>query len=537
MKRLLYLILILSLAVFVPVLAHAAGMTTYYIEEADMYVDVPDEYIVLSRDLQPGDPALSFFGVTAEEQQSIMAANDLYLDICEENLDYEILIKVMDNLIDSLEVMNDSLLLALVPTIEPEYEKVGVTILSSEVYHHEQAKFLKLRLRQYNNGRDVYSLQYYTVHSNKAINITLHSYSGEVSEDQEQALKVIVDSAAFGGGTAKSDEPAAEPEHTPAFLYTDEKSGVSFTVPADWKQKPFNQERQFINAQFVSTADEGVVIILGSYDAWDMMSPPEKLGMERYEFDNSATSHAEIAEMLIVNESDISTVVYNEAEYFKTKVSIQQEIAGFTLSLTPLYFMHIENGYVYSFQFYGEEESVYFRDFEALLSSVEYPPAPSAPASSPTESSRTSSSSAVSAPQRSSSAKNDLDSGFYIVIAVLWCIVPGCIAKHKGRSFWAYFGLSLLITPLITIIITLCIKKRTRLPAPAFSSVIDLDPLHPHSPEKLITEEPEETPPPRTDELPKQGPIRFCRYCGYELIEGSVYCSRCGRRLTEEGEE
>lgn len=35
----------------------------------------------------------------------------------------------------------------------------------------------------------------------------------------------------------------------------------------------------------------------------------------------------------------------------------------------------------------------------------------------------------------------------------LWALIPGFIAKKKGRSFWGYYFLSFLITPLLTMII------------------------------------------------------------------------------------
>ena len=41
----------------------------------------------------------------------------------------------------------------------------------------------------------------------------------------------------------------------------------------------------------------------------------------------------------------------------------------------------------------------------------------------------------------------------------LWALIPGFIARKKGRSFIGYFFLSFLISPLITIIVTLCLKN------------------------------------------------------------------------------
>jgi len=45
-----------------------------------------------------------------------------------------------------------------------------------------------------------------------------------------------------------------------------------------------------------------------------------------------------------------------------------------------------------------------------------------------------------------------------IILIALWALVPGFIARNKGRSFGAYYFLSFLITPLITMIITICLK-------------------------------------------------------------------------------
>lgn len=42
-----------------------------------------------------------------------------------------------------------------------------------------------------------------------------------------------------------------------------------------------------------------------------------------------------------------------------------------------------------------------------------------------------------------------------IIAVCLWALIPGAIAKHKGRSFIAYWALSLIITPLIAMFIVI----------------------------------------------------------------------------------
>lgn len=52
------------------------------------------------------------------------------------------------------------------------------------------------------------------------------------------------------------------------------------------------------------------------------------------------------------------------------------------------------------------------------------------------------------------------------VLVALWAIAPGCIARKKGRSFWGYYFLSFLLSPLISLIIILCLDPLV----PAYSA-------------------------------------------------------------------
>ena len=49
--------------------------------------------------------------------------------------------------------------------------------------------------------------------------------------------------------------------------------------------------------------------------------------------------------------------------------------------------------------------------------------------------------------------------GITLLGVALWALLPGFIAKKKERSFWGFYFLSFIISPLISLIIILCIKK------------------------------------------------------------------------------
>jgi ribosomal protein L32 len=49
---------------------------------------------------------------------------------------------------------------------------------------------------------------------------------------------------------------------------------------------------------------------------------------------------------------------------------------------------------------------------------------------------------------------------------LLWSLIPGFIAMAKGRSFWFYFLISLIISPLISTIIIICLSTIPEREAP-----------------------------------------------------------------------
>jgi hypothetical protein len=133
----------------------------------------------------------------------------------------------------------------------------------------------------------------------------------------------------------------------------------------------------------------------------------------------------------------------------------------------------------------------------------------------------------------------------------LWALIPGFIAKKKGRSFWGYYFLSFLITPLITMIITACLKNISGESDHSSDSVIDTT-TAPVAPE-INRSIPESTSIPAAlpssqslsedsgtepkVQMPVIRKIQYCRRCGFKLIDGSEFCSNCGNKIESENEE
>lgn len=371
MKRIgaVFLAACLALCLF-SVSASAAG-STYYLSELGMQIDLPEDYIVFTRDTPADDPNFILYGISKEDMDSLLVQQSMYLDAITSTGDAEVVVTMIESPLEDFNQLSDSTLKILASSFTSEYESMGITLLRSEVYQHSQAKFLKLYISRSSEQGTVYGLQYYTVYDSKAINVTLHSYLGEIGPYEEGALLDIVDTVRFDTAPQLNDPPA----ETEAFVYTDVNTGLSFTVPANWVEKPLNEEREYITAKFVSNLEPGLCIFFYGEDFWSQLPEEERGLYSRAEADNSLFTEADIAYMYGCEESEVSTVYFGNRAYFSAEVTETTTAYGLTVPTTSIVFLRCENGYLYAFRFFDTRESAYYKDFESLMNSVTYPPA------------------------------------------------------------------------------------------------------------------------------------------------------------------
>ena len=369
MKRNICLLLVFLFFLTTSMIVYAVETTTYRLDDLGLSVDVPVNLIVFTRDIKSNDPHLTEFGLTKEGMETLMEDGNIYLNAWDKNGNYEVIITMTENSLNNFSLLSDTFLETLATSLSDVYKEAGISLIKTEIYQHQQAKFIKIFISRPNNGSTVYGLQYYTVYDGKAINITLQSYSGDINVEKETILKTMVDSVVFDSDLVQSNTP----KYTQSFLYTDKNTGVIFTVPENWSQVAFSKDRDFLSAKFSSNIEEGLTIFFGGHDLWNELPASDKQGMTRADINNSAFSKSDIGDMLGIQAQDISTVTYGGKEYYMGKVTTTQSEYGINITVTMTYLFYFDNGYVFNFQTNISNGSSYYRDFEDLLSSVQYP--------------------------------------------------------------------------------------------------------------------------------------------------------------------
>lgn len=368
MKKFIIFMFVMLLIVYSPLntIAYAVGDEVIDLQELGLEVSVPLGYSVITRDTPANDPVFSNYGITKSEIMSQFNESNIYLNAISDIYNEEIVVTMMNNSLNNFSLLSDTVLNTFASTLVSEYKEYGINVSKYEIYQHSQAKFIKIYFDD--NANTVDGLQYYTIYEGKAMNFTMRSYEGYLSSRQEETIKTMVDSIEYD-----VEPPEQEVgEDTDSFVYTDENSGVVFTVPDNWEQGDFTEDREFINAKFVSTKDQGCTILYGSTDIWEQMSVAERAGYTRKDIDNTFLTKSDIADMYDVDEQDVTTVNYDGLEYYKyEKVFVSDVYSDISVWMTQLIF--VDNGWIYVFQFSGTETHKLYSDFENLVASAEYP--------------------------------------------------------------------------------------------------------------------------------------------------------------------
>ena len=340
-------IIALIFALFICETAFALGYTTYNIEALDISIDIPNDYIVLTRDTDENDPNLRKYELTKSAIDALFLERNMYLDCWDEDLSFEVTVTTSDSSFADFSSIGDNILSAITAIMKEYYDEMGYRLSKSEICKHKQTKFLKLYAVSSNtsteNGIQSYFLQYLTSNNGKSICITLNS-NNKINDKHENIMTNIVNSIVFYNDIQTSYLP----EEYPAFIYTDSQTGLTFTVPEGWAQRELIQERENVKAAFESKYESGYGIIYSCTDAWSKMNVFYRLLYSRKDLDKHLFTKENISEILDVDEASITKVSFGLNNFYRTyiKESSPDVLDGLTIDET--YICTFNNGYMYA---------------------------------------------------------------------------------------------------------------------------------------------------------------------------------------------
>ena len=339
-------------------------------------------------------------------------------------------------------------------------------------------------------------------------------------------------------------------KQAPAFVYTDTETGLKFTVPDGWKQTEILEGQEYVRAKFITYPEDGSFIVYGCADLWDALPEESKAGLHRIDIDSNTISLSDMAGFLGINGNDLTSVTYNNKQYFKihTNIYIAEQPILFTQ------YFSLDNGIFYFFQtdlLTEVDEAEKSNDFVALISSIQYP---------------TTTAVGMTGVDIFYDGLLSILMGFLITFFIhpvpIWLYrytirkAPFPPKKARKIAFFdavVVFIVMFAITPLFS-------GSSGSLPAIFMWSFVCYATLKVGyvSPQDTSSIKPENSPRSESfiqDSLPvqqvviqnqsggdsskpsdMQNPvvaprIRFCRYCGTELVEGSKYCNNCGKQI------
>lgn len=201
-KRLLIGFLSFMMTLGITTQAFAEG-GTYEVKEAEMTIDIPEEFVVFEHIVDEFDPNLELINSTKAELEDVFKKGNIYLNAVMVPPDNEIVV-TLNEYAGSQDIFNfnyftDKEMEAIGSKLvnDAQNNNNGVDYTGYDTYKTEQGSFIVLDLIQNSSDGQVYGKQYYTTVNGQAIYITLHSYVGEISEETAAMLKGIVDSVKF----------------------------------------------------------------------------------------------------------------------------------------------------------------------------------------------------------------------------------------------------------------------------------------------------------------------------------------------------
>ena len=198
-KRVFLAVLIICLCFSAKVFA---APQKYEIKELYMTLDVPENYYVFTRDIDPNDKNLEKLGLTSEQLSTHFRASSIYFN----GIDFDSLsefVVVMNETDESRDIfdmskLSDEELQTAVDYFMENFEKgAGKIFKESSIFKTDAATFLAFKFTSRENAYVAEGVQYYTIYNGQAINIILSGYDNSHIASAMDDMAQMIESISF----------------------------------------------------------------------------------------------------------------------------------------------------------------------------------------------------------------------------------------------------------------------------------------------------------------------------------------------------
>ena len=182
---------------FITAYCEEQPLKTYSVDEVPLQITLPEKLITFSRNIDEMDPNLDAVGLDKATLEQKYIDSNIYLNAISPNKTFEITLSVEETQYTDKIYNLNSISESKVQAIRSAMLNTSEYYASCEVYDQKYAKFLKSVFYTAENHLLKASLDYYTIINGKSVNITLHSYSEEITQEQADFFESVIDNVKF----------------------------------------------------------------------------------------------------------------------------------------------------------------------------------------------------------------------------------------------------------------------------------------------------------------------------------------------------
>lgn len=183
--------------------------TSYPVPEAEMYIDLPNDMYVLTKNIEENSPALKACKITKAQLLKSFEQTGNYIKASSKDFTYDITVNILKNkntkTIDNLAALDDEEIKSIVDNTmkQPMYNSWFKSLYNNSMY-------LSFPIQFDDGSTSVKGVQEYTIIKGTRIVITFQSYTGEIDENFDNIISTVMESIVFDGinPNPESSEPS-----------------------------------------------------------------------------------------------------------------------------------------------------------------------------------------------------------------------------------------------------------------------------------------------------------------------------------------